>query len=234
MLDGHRYLVVGATGGLGRLVALALSEAGARLVVSGRNPDALACVAAETRARATHAADLRDPHASEGVVAQAVATLGGLDGMVNAAGVVAFGPMGALDDSVLDELVAVDLVAAIRLTRAAARRVESGGVIVNISAIVAELPTAGMAAYSAVKAGLTAFDAAAARELRPSGIRLIDVRPPHTETGLARRPVAGRAPGLPHGLDPKDVARRIVMAIGDPHARGVVFDTPEAVDSKHP
>jgi len=73
----------------------------------------------------------------------------------------------------------------------------------------------GMAAYSASKAALAAFDQAAARELRRAGIRLIDARPPHTETGLAQRPVYGTAPRLPTGLDPDAVAARILAAIRD-------------------
>ena len=100
----------------------------------------------------------------------------------------------------------------------------TGGVIVTLSAVVAEMPTAGMAAYSTVKSAVTAFDAAAARELRRSGIRLIDVRPPHTETGLAERPIAGTAPSLPAGRDPDDVAARIVAAIRDPRVRDVSFE----------
>lgn len=71
----------------------------------------------------------------------------------------------------------------------------------------------GMAAYSAAKAALMAYDAAAARELRREGIRLVDARPPHTETGLATRPLSGQAPRLPEGLAPDVVASRIVDAI---------------------
>jgi len=72
-----------------------------------------------------------------------------------------------------------------------------------------------MAAYSAAKAALMAYDAAAARELRREGIRLIDARPPHTETGLATRPLAGQAPRLAEGLSPDAVAQRIVDAIAN-------------------
>ena len=72
-----------------------------------------------------------------------------------------------------------------------------------------------MAAYSASKAALMGYDAAAARELRREGIRLVDVRPPHTETGLAQRPLAGTAPRLPQGLEPQQVADRIVAALRD-------------------
>jgi len=88
-----------------------------------------------------------------------------------------------------------------------------GPFVAMISAVVAEQPMPGMAAYSAAKAALTAFDAAAARELRRGGIRLLDIRPPHTETGLATRPRLGTAPKLQEGLSPDSVAERIVTAI---------------------
>jgi cyclic-di-GMP-binding biofilm dispersal mediator protein len=72
-----------------------------------------------------------------------------------------------------------------------------------------------MAAYGASKAALMAFDAGLAREARRTGVRVIDARPPHTETGLADHPIAGTAPRLPTGLDPDAVAERIVQAIAD-------------------
>jgi short-subunit dehydrogenase len=72
-----------------------------------------------------------------------------------------------------------------------------------------------MSASRATKCGLTAFDAAAAAELRRRQIRVLDVRPVHTETGLAQRPIAGAPPRLPAGADPREVAGRIVRAIAD-------------------
>lgn len=85
----------------------------------------------------------------------------------------------------------------------------------NLSAVVAEQPTRRMAAYSASKAALTAFDAVARTEARSAGIRVLDLRPPHTETGLANRPIVGTAPPLPEGLPPAAVAERIVQAIAE-------------------
>jgi cyclic-di-GMP-binding biofilm dispersal mediator protein len=72
-----------------------------------------------------------------------------------------------------------------------------------------------MTPYAAAKAALSAADAALVRELRRMKVSVIDVRPPHTETGLATRPIAGEAPRLPQGLEPQTVARRIVQAIED-------------------
>jgi cyclic-di-GMP-binding biofilm dispersal mediator protein len=59
------------------------------------------------------------------------------------------------------------------------------------------------------------FNEALAREARRSGVRVIDARPPHTETGLATRAIAGTPPKFPTGLEPVQVARRVVQAIAD-------------------
>jgi cyclic-di-GMP-binding biofilm dispersal mediator protein len=134
---------------------------------------------------------------------------------------VAFGPAADLPDEVLLDLVLVNTVAPIRLLRAALPHLAASAAdgrspfVVNISAVVAEHPTAGMAAYSASKAALTAHDVAVGRELRRAGIRVVDARPPHTQTGLAQRPLAGTAPRLPAGLAPDAVAARVVAAIED-------------------
>jgi short-subunit dehydrogenase len=126
---------------------------------------------------------------------------------------VAFGNLVDTDDLTLERLVAVNLLAPLRVARAALSVLPSGGFVANVSAVVAEQPTAGMVAYSATKAGLTAADAALYREARRRQVSVIDLRPPHTETGLALRPIAGSPPRLPTGLDPEAVAARIVAAI---------------------
>lgn len=215
-LDGAHVLVLGATGGLGSAIARQLADAGARLTLAARSAEGLARADSSMgdAVVATVPADLTMPAAPAEVVA-AAAEAAPLTGVVNAAGVVAFGPAAELDDDTLDELLLLDLLAPIRLLRAAAGHLDRGGFVVQVSAVVAERAVPGMAAYSAVKAGLTAFDAAAAAELRRRGIRVLDARPPHTETGLAGRPIAGEAPKLPQGLDPDAVAERIVRAVRD-------------------
>ncbi|WP_250444269.1 SDR family oxidoreductase [Actinotalea sp. C106] len=213
-LDGAHVLVVGATGGLGSAISRSLADRGARLTLSSRSADRLDALAGDLGAAVlgTHRADITFPTAPAEVV-QAAMDHGPVNGVVYAAGAVAFGSVADLDDDVLDALLLVNLVAPVRLARAAVRVLPTGGFLANLSAVVAERPTAGMAAYSATKAGLTGFDAALALELRRQKIRVLDARPPHTETGLADRPLDGHAPTLGDGLDPEAVAERIVQAI---------------------
>jgi cyclic-di-GMP-binding biofilm dispersal mediator protein len=103
---------------------------------------------------------------------------------------------------------------------------ESNGFFVNFSGVVAEAPMPGMAAYSASKAAASAATEAIRREFRRVKVTVIDARPPHTETGLAQRPLAGSAPKMPTGLAPAAVAERVVVAIerGDTVVASADFD----------
>lgn len=208
-LTGRSYLVVGASGALGSRVARSLAERGAALTVTGRNADALA----ELGDAHALTADLREPDAGRTVVEAARERHGRLDGVVIAAGAVAFGPFTDIDDDTVDDLVLVDFLAPLRVMRAALPVMEPGGVILGISAVVAEKPLPNMAVYSAVKAATAALFTAVRSEARRRKVRVVDVRPPHTETGLAGRAIAGDPPRLPEGLDPDAVAARIVEAL---------------------
>jgi cyclic-di-GMP-binding biofilm dispersal mediator protein len=90
-----------------------------------------------------------------------------------------------------------------------------GSVLVGISGVIAEQNLPGMSVYGSSKAAVRSFDEALTREARRSGVRVIDARPPHTETGLATRAIAGDPPRMPAGLAPIKVAQRIVQAIAD-------------------
>lgn len=209
-LAGARIAVVGATGALGTLLAAELAVRGARLLVTGRDPDRVDALEAEVRV----VADLGDATAGDAVAAAAREHLGGLDGLVNAAGVVAFGSLVDTPDEVVEELFLTNVVGPLFLLRRVLPLLaESQGFVVQLSAVVAEQPLPRMAAYSASKAALSAAATALRTELRRSRVEVYDVRPPHTETGLASRPLAGEAPRLPAGKDPTAIARRVVEAI---------------------
>ena len=201
-LTGAIVAVVGATGGLGTPIVATLESRGATVIRAGRSDGDDVVV------------DVRDSRSGAELVKFAVERHGRLDGVIVAAGIVAFGDVAATDDVVVEELFLTNSMGPIWL----AARVEdalsaSSGFFVNISGVVAETPMPGMAAYSASKAAAAAAMTAIAKEWRRKKITVIDVRPPHTETGLANRPLAGRAPDMAEGLAPAAVAERVVTAI---------------------
>ena len=209
-LEGACVLIAGATGGLGSALAAELDRRGARLTLTGRDAARLAALPVPG-ARVT--ADLRTPDECERVVAAAIAHAGRLDVVINAVGVVAFGSVTDLSSDAMEELFLTNTFVPIMLATAAADRIERGGAVVNISGIIAEQNLPGMAAYGASKAALRSFDEALARELRRRKVRVLDARPPHTETGLAGRAIEGAAPDMPTGLRPEQVASTICDAI---------------------
>jgi cyclic-di-GMP-binding biofilm dispersal mediator protein len=126
---------------------------------------------------------------------------------------VAFGPVGELSVDTMEELFLTNTFVPIMLAKAALTQMNQGATLVNISGVIAETNLPGMAAYGASKAAVRSFDEALSREARRQKVRILDARPPHTETGLAERPIEGTAPKMPTGLEPAHVARIIVDAI---------------------
>lgn len=210
-LDRSVVAVVGASGALGSLVARGAAARGATVVLVGRDEEKLRAVLDGAE---VVVGDLGDATLGDGLVETATTAHGRLDGVVNAAGVVAFGSLADTDDAVIEELFLTNVVGPLFLLRRVAPVLaEHKGFVVNLSAVVAEQPMAGMVAYSASKAALTAVDRGMTKELRRTGVRVVDVRPPHTETGLVGRALAGEAPRLPQGLEPDVVADAVLDAI---------------------
>lgn len=210
---GKTFIVVGASGVLGREIATQLTARGASVIGTARLTGSFAGMGAYTSSQAQ--LDLADVRSVADFVDEISSGPVGIDGLVLAAGVVAFGAAGDLSPATLAELMTVNATSQIALAAGLAPTLaRSGdGVIVSLSGKVAEIPTAGIAAYSASKSALFAFSVAAGRELRRSNIRWVDARPGHTETGLATRAIAGTAPDFGAGLTPAAVATRIIDAI---------------------
>lgn len=214
---------MGASGALGARIADQLGATGARLTLVGRRPEALEASAASAPADRVHrlVADLRDPAAADEVVSTALKLGDSIDIVVNTMGVVAFGNVADLDSDVLEELFLTNTFGAIFLAKAALPAMSTGGTIASISGVIAEQNMPGMAAYGSSKAALQSFNEGFAREARRQKVRVLDIRPPHTETGLVDRAIAGSAPKFPPGLGPDVVTDVIMKALADDSVKDV-------------
>ena len=216
-LRGKTFLVLGGSGALGSLITSRLIAHGAQVMATTTANEKADLIPSAASPRLL--LDLERPESIEVLVNYLIQSGAKIDGIVNATGVVAFGSASELAASTIAKLTAVNFTGPIAvisgLLPALKKSAEAGNepFVVNISGVVAESPMAGLTAYSATKAGLWAFDQALAREVRKDGIRVIDARPGHTETGLATRAISGVAPAFPTGMTPESVADRIVAAI---------------------
>lgn len=213
-LRGRSVLLTGASGGIGAALAVELAERGSVLTLLARDVMRLQELPVDGLRLVS---DLRTPGACERAVRSAAEHGGGLHALINAAGVVAFGMLAEASEEAVLELFQTNALVPIALARSALGVLSPGGAIVNISGVVADTPLPGMAAYCASKGALRAFDAALARETRRSRsrIRVIDARPPHTDTQLAAHPLEGAPPPLGAGIAPARVAQVICDALED-------------------
>jgi NAD(P)-dependent dehydrogenase (short-subunit alcohol dehydrogenase family) len=185
-------IVTGATSGIGRHTADAFARAGGSVVLVGRNESALAEVERGIlgeggHARACHA-DVTDADAPARIVSAAVDGFGGLDILVNAAGIIASGSIETTDDAAWDAMMAVNLRAPFRLMRAAAAPLAARkGSIVNVSSVNGLRSFPGVLAYCVSKAGVDQLTRCAALEMAPLGVRVNAVNPGVTVTNLHRR-----------------------------------------------
>ncbi|MFD0304397.1 SDR family NAD(P)-dependent oxidoreductase [Streptomyces sp. NPDC127119] len=212
-INGARVLVAGATGVLGGALTAELVRRGARPVLAGRDRARLARAAEVCQGAPTVLFDAYAPDSCADAVACAADALGGLDAVVTVFGTVAFGGAAVVGDEVAEHVMAVNVLAPAAFFRAALATMEPGSTIVAFTGVVAERPQAGMADYSASKAALSAWLGAVRREARTAGIRVLEVRPGHLDTGFADRAVVGTAPPLPAGGDPRDVVGAVVEAM---------------------
>ncbi|HTR68852.1 MAG TPA: SDR family NAD(P)-dependent oxidoreductase [Mycobacteriales bacterium] len=196
---GKRVVLTGAGRGLGRLLAHAFSRAGASLVLVARTETDLKSVAAELPGPSlVLAGDVTDAAFNEEVADAAAGEFGGLDVWICNAGIspIVAGPT-RTDPAIWRQVLDVNLTGAFLGARAAARVMSEGGRLIFTGSVLGERPRAGLAAYSASKAGLVGMAKALALDLAESGITVNVVAPgwfdsPLAETWKARPALADK------------------------------------------
>jgi NAD(P)-dependent dehydrogenase (short-subunit alcohol dehydrogenase family) len=213
-LGGQTALVTGATSGIGKATALTLAEHGATVLVHGRDPGRGAQVVDQIQQAGGQArfvaADLSDP----ADITHLASEIGRVDILVNNAGSSWFGPSSELDTPTYDRLFDGNVRSAYLLTAALAPAMANngGGVIINLSSMVATVGLPGAAAYSATKAALAAMTRSWAAEYGASGVRVNAVAPGPVFTEGAKNTIAlGRTTPLNRGAQPEEIAETIAF-----------------------
>lgn len=237
LFDGKTYLVTGAAGGVGGAVARLLASLGARLAITDVNAKGLAEVAATTEALPL-AGDIREVAAVEEIIARAVAGLGRLDGLVNAAGIWVEGDSAAARESDWAACIDINLKGTFFLcSRALPHLQATKGAIVNISSDAGVVGNAGAAIYCASKGGVTTMTRALAREYAPHGVRVNALCPSDIMSPMLLHQATAFGGGDPEGyyarllahypqgaaarfLTPEEVAQNVAFLLS-PAAAGI-------------
>ena len=187
-LDGKRVFVTGSAAGIGKAIATLFTQRGARVVISDIDADAAKKTADEIGAAGVANCDVTDESQVRGAVQQAVDLLGGLDVLVNNAGIEVSSPLLQQSTESFDKIYAVNVRGPFVAMKAAiGHLVESKGNVVNIASIAGIGGSPLLGSYCATKAALIQLTRVAAVEMRPTGVRVNAVCPGFADTAMVER-----------------------------------------------
>src|SRR3954447_18376328 len=189
-VDGRRVAITGASSGIGEATALALAREGAAVALGARRTDRIEELARRIedgggRAVAI-AVDVTDEEQAHAFVREAHSRLGGLDALVNNAGVMLLGPIEGADTDQWRQMVDVNVLGLLYCTQAALplMRDGGGGNVVNISSVAGRVGNPGSAIYNATKWAVVGFSEALRKEAAPSNVRVTCIEPGYVRTEL--------------------------------------------------
>jgi len=221
-IEGIRAVVTGASSGIGREIAFAMGRAGAEQLLVARREERLRTVAEEVQTTGARvevfAGDVTDPAARAGIVDACRERFGGLDVLINNAGIGALGYFADASEDRLRQIMEVNFFALVELTRAAIPLLSESehAIVVNVSSVLGHCAVPRMAEYCASKFAVQGFSDAVRPELATLGIDVLVVSPGTTESeffdNLIERRTGALLPGRPR-TPASDVARDTVRAI---------------------
>jgi short-subunit dehydrogenase len=216
-----RGILTGASSGIGRALAVELVREGARLVVVARRSEHLELLAAELAQAPGQleivAGDVTSPEVRSAALDRAQSALGGLDLLINNAGIGAMGPFVDATPERLRQVMEVNFFAAAEMTRRAVPLLKAGQrpIVVNVSSVLGHRGVPGCAEYCASKFAMHGLSESLRAEFAPLGIDLLVVSPARTQTEFfdAAIDAEGRPWPALRGWPPERVARTIARAI---------------------
>src|SRR5271154_1276520 len=223
-LSGKVALVTGASGGIGGAIAKSLHRQGATVVLSGTRAEALETLKAEIGSRAHIAVcNLGDKDSVEALPKTAEGLAGPIDILVNNAGITRDNLFMRMKDDEWDQVIAVNLTASFRLSRAVLRGMmkKRWGRIVQITSVVGATGNPGQGNYAAAKAGLVGMTKSLAAEVASRGITVNAVAPGFIQTAMTdvlsddqKKMIADRIPAGRMGA-PAEIAAAVVYLASD-------------------
>ena len=193
MFTNKVAIVTGASSGIGRATAVALAAEGAKVAAVGRDRQGLESLVEEAGHAGGHnivvvVADITDADAPATIVRETVARFGGIDVVINAAGIIGMGMTDSTTDEQWDRMMAINLRAPFRLMREAFPLLKDRrGAVVNVSSVNGRRVFPNLAAYNTSKGALDHLTRCAAIDWAPHGVRVNAINPGVTVTNLHRR-----------------------------------------------
>lgn len=234
-MNRQRIILTGAAGGMGALLAQRLASLGARLLLVDINAEAVESVCETIREQGGEAhpvaADLSTIAGCDSVEAEALRTLGGIDILINLAGMLSFSCFEDMDPALLDKLLKVNLVAPAVLTRKILPHMleQKRGHIVNVGSIFGSIAFAHFAAYSASKFGLRGLSEALRRELDGSGVVVTYVAPRAVKTALNTGPIVAMNEATGVAMDDPAIVVDKIIAAMEKERKEVYIGWPESL-----